>query len=76
MTTPVPCPRCQKAMESALVVCWPCYRVTNRLSEDLGIEEFAYHVKVWDAARLERHPEFRPRSADTGIFICEDRDDE
>ena len=73
--TLVPCPRCDKAMESALVVCGPCYRATNRLSEDLGIEEFAHYVTVWDAARLERHPEFRPSASDTGIFICEDRDE-
>jgi len=49
--------------------------VTNRLSEDPGIAEFAHYVKVWDAARLERHPEYRPRTEDTGIFICENPDE-
>jgi hypothetical protein len=71
----VPCPRCDKAMDSALVVCRPCYRATNRLQEDPGIEEFAHYVTVWDAARVERHPEFRPSTSDTGIFICGDRDE-
>jgi hypothetical protein len=80
MNTPlvVPCPRCDKAMDSSLVVCWPCYRATNRLSEDPGIPEFAHYVGVWDAARLERHPEYkpsRPKAADTGIFLCEDQDE-
>jgi hypothetical protein len=66
MALVIPCPRCDQAMASALVVCWPCYRATHRLSEDPGIEEFAYHVTVWDAARLERHPEYGPRRAGDG----------
>jgi hypothetical protein len=76
MTFIVRCPRCNRAMDSALVVCLPCYRATNRLSEDPGIEEFAYHVTVWDAARVERHPEYRPSTSDTGIFTCEADDDD
>ncbi len=77
MNTPliVPCPRCDKAMDSSLVVCWSCWRATNRLSEDPGISEFAHYVGVWDAARLERHPEYRPSTAETGIFLCEDQDE-
>ena len=70
MNIPVPCPRCQKAMDSSLVVCWPCYRATNRLSD-----VHKYWVEVWDAARLERHPEFRLSTAQTGIFLCEDQDE-
>ena len=77
MNTPVivPCPRCGRAMDSSLVACWPCWRATNRLSEDPGIEEFAHYVTVWEDARLERHPEYRPSTADTGIFLCEDQDE-
>ena len=66
MTTPVPCPRCQKEMDSELVVCWGCWRATNRLSD-----VHAYWVEVWDDARDRR----RPRTEDTGIFLCEDRDE-
>ena len=75
MAAIVPCPRCDREMDATLVVCWPCYRATNRLQEDPGIEGFAHYVKIWDAARLVRNPEYRPRTEDTGIFICENHDE-
>jgi hypothetical protein len=77
MNTPVGCPRCMKEMDSELVVCWKCWRATNRLSN-----VHAYWVGVWDDARDRRHPELashipprRPSTADTGIFLCEDQDE-
>jgi hypothetical protein len=77
----VPCPRCDKAMASDMVVCWSCWRATNRLSEDPGIAEFAHYVTVWEDARERRHPIialFRPsppKVEETGIFLCEDPDE-
>lgn len=44
------CPFCGKEMDSQLVVCWECYRKTDRLQEcpaDL--------VAEWERLRRERH---------------------
>jgi hypothetical protein len=87
MTTEIlPCPRCDKAlMRSDMVVCWRCWRETERLALMEETEAGKYWADLWTEACYTRHPEKRrleaaaeytpPRSADTGIFICGDRDE-
>ena len=86
----IPCPRCDKAlMTSDMVVCWRCWRETDRLALVEQTEAGKYWVVLWTEACYTRHPEKRrleaaleaaaeyipPKPEDTGIFICEDRDE-
>lgn len=58
----VPCPCCGDPMGAYSVVCWPCYRWTNRLTPgtytDRGVpsEVTAVDIARWDEARRLRLP--------------------
>lgn len=45
----VPCPCCHKPMDTGMVVCWVCYRRTDRLTTAGSAE-----VERWELARQKR----------------------
>lgn len=59
-TTEVTCPCCGDSMARENVVCWECYRATNRLSSGVHLDAngcftvSAEDIASWDKARLSR----------------------